>query len=41
MLPVELPKIDSLNETGNPLDKEIKWKNLIIDGKNIAEKLIH
>ena len=33
MLPVELPKIDSLNETGNPLDKEIKWKNLIIDGK--------
>ena len=33
MLPVELPKIKSLNETGNPLDKEIKWKNILLDGE--------
>lgn len=32
MLPVELPKIDKLDETGNPLDKEINWKNIIING---------
>ena len=33
MLPVELPKIKNLEETGNPLDKEINWKNISIDGK--------
>ena len=33
MLPVELPKIDKLDETGNPLDKEIDWKNIVINGK--------
>ena len=33
MLPVELPKIDKLEETGNPLDKLSEWKNIIIDGK--------
>ncbi len=32
MLPVELPKIDKLDETGNPLDKEINWKNINING---------
>ena len=32
MLPVELPKIDKLDETGNPLDKEIDWKNIVING---------
>ena len=33
LLPVELPKIKNLDQTGNPLDKEIKWKNIMIDGK--------
>ena len=33
MLPVELPKINQLQATGNPLDNENDWKNLIIDGK--------
>jgi leucyl-tRNA synthetase len=33
MLPVELPKIDKLEATGNPLDKLSEWKNIIIDGK--------
>ncbi len=33
MLPVELPRLDKLQATGNPLDKENEWKNLIIDGK--------
>jgi leucyl-tRNA synthetase len=33
MLPVELPNIDKLEATGNPLDKEEKWKNLTINGK--------
>ena len=33
MLPVELPKIKILEETGNPLDKEHEWKNILINGK--------
>ena len=33
MLPVELPKIDKLEPTGNPLDEEIEWRNVVIDGK--------
>ncbi len=33
MLPVELPKIDKLEPTGNPLDKAHDWKNIVIDGK--------
>ena len=33
LLPVELPKIKSLDETGNPLDKEDGWKNIIVNGK--------
>ncbi len=33
LLPVELPKIKSLDETGNPLDKENEWKNIIVNGK--------
>ena len=33
MLPVELPKIKSLDETGNPLDKELNWKKISIDGR--------
>ncbi len=33
MLPVELPKIEKLEETGNPLDKETSWKEVTIDKK--------
>ncbi|WP_440915211.1 leucine--tRNA ligase [Candidatus Pelagibacter sp.] len=33
MLPVELPNIESLQETGNPLDEQLNWKNFLIDGK--------
>jgi len=32
MLPVELPKISQLEETGNPLDKLDNWKNITING---------
>jgi leucyl-tRNA synthetase len=31
MLPVQLPKIDQLESTGNPLDKIDEWKNIKID----------
>ena len=33
MLPVKLPGIKKLSNTGNPLDSEEKWKYLILDGK--------
>ena len=33
LLPVSLPKNVDLNCKGNPLDNEIKWKTLYIDGK--------
>ena len=33
MLPVELPKIEKLENKGNPLDTEEKWKYFILDGK--------
>ena len=33
MLPVELPEIDKLSNTGNPLDLEDSWKFFILDGK--------
>ena len=33
MLPVELPKIEKLELTGNPLDKLSEWKNITIRGK--------
>ena len=33
MLPVELPNIKNLGNSGNPLDKEIAWKNVTIQGK--------
>ena len=32
-LPVELPKINKLKPTGNSLDFEDEWKNIVIDGK--------
>ena len=38
MLPVELPKIDKLEPTGNPLDKSLEWKNIIIDGKKFTRE---
>ncbi len=34
MRPVKLPNIDVLEPTGNPLDKDSKWKNITINGKN-------
>ena len=33
MLPVELPKIEKLDNTGNPLDAAEDWKYFILDGK--------
>ena len=38
MLPVGLPQIDKLEPTGNPLDKELKWKNISIDGKKFTRE---
>ncbi len=38
MLPVELPKIDTLEPTGNPLDKEMEWKKVSIDGKEFLRE---
>ena len=34
MLPVQLPNLDKLDPKGNPLDNEIKWKKVKLDGKN-------
>ena len=33
MLPVKLPEIEKLSNTGNPLDSEDSWKFFILDGK--------
>jgi len=33
MLPVELPKIEKLENTGNPLDSADEWKYFILNGK--------
>ena len=38
MLPVELPNINRLEPTGNPLDKEIKWKKVRLNGKNYVRE---
>ena len=38
MLPVELPKIEKFTTSGNPLDSNSKWKNLIIDGKKYTRE---
>ena len=38
LLPVELPKIEKLEATGNPLDKKLDWKNIIIDGKKYVRE---
>jgi len=37
-LPVELPKIKNLEPTGNPLDKNIEWKVITIDGKKFLRE---
>ncbi len=34
MLPIELPNIDILEPTGNPLDKQLEWKKVTYKGKN-------
>ena len=33
MLPVKLPEIKKLNNTGNPLDSENSWKFFVLDGQ--------
>ena len=38
MLPVKLPEIDTLEPTGNPLDKAEAWKNIEIDGKKFRRE---
>jgi leucyl-tRNA synthetase len=38
MLPIQLPKIDKLELTGNPLDKLSNWKNVIINGKEYTRE---
>ncbi len=38
LLPIELPTIDRLEPTGNPLDKNLNWKNIVIDGKKFIRE---
>ena len=38
MLPVTLPKIDKFKTSGNPLDSDKDWKNIIIDGKKLVRE---
>jgi leucyl-tRNA synthetase len=38
MLPVKLPDIKKLSPTGNPLDNNFEWKNIIIDGKKYTRE---
>jgi leucyl-tRNA synthetase len=38
MLPVQLPKINQLSSTGNPLDQMLEWKNIIINGKKCTRE---
>ena len=38
MLPIELPTIDKLQPTGNPLDKANEWKNISINGKKYSRE---
>ncbi len=37
-LPVELPKIDKLDSSGNPLDHSNDWRNIKIDGKKYTRE---
>ena len=38
MLPVKLPDNIDLNVKGNPLDKQTKWKEIVIDGKKMIRE---
>jgi len=38
MLPVKLPEIKKLNNTGNPLDSENEWKHFTLDGKKFKRE---
>jgi leucyl-tRNA synthetase len=38
MLPVKLPKIDKFKTSGNPLDSDLNWKNIILDGKRYTRE---
>jgi len=38
MLPVQLPKINKLSSTGNPLDQMLEWKNITINGKKCTRE---
>ena len=38
MLPVKLPENIDLSVKGNPLDKQTKWKEIIIDGKKYTRE---
>ena len=40
MLPVKLPKMEKLEPTGNPLDKDLNWKKSKSMERNLQEKLI-
>ncbi|MDB2515268.1 leucine--tRNA ligase [Candidatus Pelagibacter bacterium] len=37
-LPVKLPKVNNLNTQGNPLDHEINWKKIVINGENCTRE---
>jgi len=38
MLPIKLPEITKLKQTGNPLDEIEEWKNIEIDGKKFTRE---
>ena len=38
MLPVELPIIEKLDPSGNPLDKSNNWKNITINNKKYTRE---
>jgi len=38
MLPVELPRIDKFKTSGNPLNDNSNWKNIIIEGKKFIRE---
>ena len=38
LLPVELPKIDKFETSGNPLNENKDWKNIIINGKKYTRE---
>tara|TARA_A100001015_G_scaffold91174_1_gene101576 strand:+ start:3334 stop:5235 length:1902 start_codon:yes stop_codon:yes gene_type:complete len=38
ILPVKLPEINKIEETGNLLDKNLEWKNITINGKKYTRE---